>query len=190
MNFEIKMIIIYTVIFTLIGLFVWLFVVLKNKKDKNNIDREYDFATNDENDEDDTTLADYDNYDDYITIPEIGSKTEYDSLDDFFSNFSYREDDYDVVKEEPKINDEKIDYTISINPIKASMKHMEVINVLIGKKSYVFLANGNKLDIGTKIILRIDNKDYNGVVVKTNYERDLSTMNSLPRDLDVVKIVD
>ena len=104
------------------------------------------------------------------------------------SNFSFREDDYDVVKKE-KPKAKKVDYTVSINPIKAAAKHEEVINVLIGKKSYIFLANGNKLDIGTKIILRIDDKDYNGVVVKTNYERDLSTLDSLPRDLNVVKIL-
>ncbi len=188
MSFEIKMIIIYTVIFSLLGLFIWLFVVHKNKKDRENVDKEYDYATDNEFDEEDETLSDYEDYDDYITIPErYGTSTEFDSIDDFLSNFSYREDDYDVVKE--KATPKKVDYTVSINPIKAASKHEEVINVLIGKKSYIFLANGNKLDIGTKIILRIDDKDYNGVVVKTNYERDLSTLDSLPKNLNVVKVI-
>ena len=40
-----------------------------------------------------------------------------------------------------------------------------------------FLANGNKLENGTKIVLRIDDKDYDGVVVKANYEKDLSHKN-------------
>ena len=70
MSFEIKMIIIYTVIFSLLGLFIWLFVVHKNKKDRENVDKEYDYATDNEFDEEDETLSDYEDYDDYITIPE------------------------------------------------------------------------------------------------------------------------
>ena len=65
----------------------------------------------------------------------------------------------------------------------------EVVNVLIGKKAYIFLANGNKLDNGTKIILKIDDKNYNGTVVRGNYERDLTSLKAQPRALVVVKIL-
>ena len=123
------MILIYTCIFALLGFIIWVFVVLKNKKDKKNINREYDYTTDNDLDEEEATLSDYEDYDDFITIPErYGTSTEFDSIDDFLSNFSYREDDYDVVKEE-KPATKKVDYTVSINPIKAAAKHEEVINV-------------------------------------------------------------
>ena len=64
------------------------------------------------------------------------------------------------------------------------------MNVLIGNKAYIFLANGNKLSNGEKIILSIDNKNYPGVVVKSNYSRDLSSLKILPKPLIVVKRID
>ncbi len=187
MSFELKMILIYTIIFVIIGLFIWLFISLKNKKDKEDVSRDYDLSTSDDTDPDDIILSDYEEMDHYITIPSR-TGTGYDSIDDFLNNFSYREDDYDIDEDFEKKED-NIDYTISINPIKMATKSSEVINVLIGKKAYIFLANGNKLDNGTKIILKIDDKNYNGIVVRTNYEKDLSTLETLPRELEVVKIV-
>ena len=187
MSFELKMILIYTLIFAIIGVFIWAFISYKNKKDKKDIDREYDLSTDNDQD-DDLTLSDYENMDTYIPISRSSNSTEFDSIDDFLNNFSFREDDYDVIKEEDNIND-NMDYTISIDPIKSASKNNEVINVLIGKKAYIFLANGNKLENGTKIVLRIDDKDYDGVVVKANYEKDLSTLNTLPKNLEVVKII-
>ena len=155
---------------------------MKNKKEKDAMNRDYDYGnSNEESDEE--SLADYENSDNYIMLPERkGDATTFDSIDDFLNNFSFREDNYDVPPE-----DDSFDYTVSITPIKSNLT--EVVNVLIGKKSYIFLANGNKLDNGTKIVLRIDDKNYNGTIVKANYERDLTSLSSKPRPLDVVKII-
>ena len=155
---------------------------MKHKKEKDAMNRDYDYGnSNEESDEE--SLADYENSDNYIMLPERkGDATTFDSIDDFLNNFSFREDNYDVPPE-----DDSFDYTVSITPIKSNLT--EVVNVLIGKKSYIFLANGNKLDNGTKIVLRIDDKNYNGTIVKANYERDLTSLSSKPRPLDVVKII-
>ena len=73
--------------------------------------------------------------------------------------------------------------------VKVTNNISEVLNVLIGNKAYIFLANGNKLNNGEKIMLSIDNKVYPGVVVKSNYNRDLSALKILPKPLIVVKKV-
>lgn len=209
MSFEIRMILIYTVIFAIIGLFIWLYIITKNKKENEKINRDIDFS-NDDIDPDDVTLSDYDDFvyrslgnskkdDDYIS----------DSLDDFLNNFTYRdeldEDEYEEEIEEDIDNESKakeevmeqakniptnFDYTISVTPVKANTTVSEVLNILIGNKAYIFLANGNKLNNGEKIILNIDNKNYPGVVVKSNYRRDLSNLKILPKPLIVVKKVE
>ncbi len=180
MSFEIRMILIYSIIFVIIGLFVWLIITMKNRKEKAAMEKDYDYSNNNE-ESDEMTLADYDNIDDYIIIPSRKEdENSFDSIDDFLNNFSYREDNYDVPKEE------EMEYSVPA-PIENNLT--EVVNVLIGKKAYIFLANGNKLDNGTKIILKIDDKNYNGTVVRGNYERDLTSLKAQPRALVVVKIL-
>ncbi len=207
MSFEIKMIIIYTIIFVIIGLFIWLYITAKNKREDEKINKDIDFY-NDNDDPEDDSLSNYDEYvhrslgvskknDDYIT----------DSIDDFINNFTYRDSEFEDVIEQSMNNEEEnsakeeieqeaknipndFDYTISISPVKVTNNISEVLNVLIGNKSYIFLANGNKLNNGEKIILSIDDKAYPGVVVKSNYNRDLSTLKILPKPLIVVKKID
>ena len=207
MSFEIKMIIIYTIIFVIIGLFIWLYITAKNKREDEKINKDIDFY-NDNDDPEDDSLSNYDEYvhrslgvskknDDYIT----------DSIDDFINNFTYRDSEFEDVIEQSMNNEEEnsakeeieqeaknipndFDYTISISPVKVTNNISEVLNVLIGNKSYIFLANGNKLNNGEKIILSIDDKSYPGVVVKSNYNRDLSTLKILPKPLIVVKKID
>jgi len=159
---------------------------MKNKKEKDAMNRDYDYGnSNEESDEE--SLADYENTDDYIMLPErSGDSTSFDSLDDFLNNFSYREDDYDI-EEEIEAEPINLDYTVSLTPVKTSST--EVVNVMIGSKAYIFLANGNHLQNGQKVVLRINDKNYNGVVVKENYERDLSSLSSKPKPLDVVEII-
>ena len=130
-----------------------------------------------------------------------------DELDDFLNNFTYREyldDEYeDVIEESIEDNSAKekvmeeaknistnFDYTISISPVKANTTVSEVLNILIGNKAYIFLANGNKLNNGEKIILNINEKEYPGIVVKSNYRRDLSSLKVLPKPLVIVKKID
>ena len=204
-----RMIIIYTIIFILIGLFLWLYIINRNRKEADKITKDFDIDT-DDNDPDDEHLSDYEDYvprslgkprdDDYVS----------NELDDFINNFTYRDyddqryesyveepDDYEdtnekaieEVREQAKNIPNNFDYTISITPVKVTSNISEVLNVLIGNKAYIFLANGNKLNNGEKIILSIDNKNYPGVVVKSNYNRDLSALKILPKPLIVVKKV-
>lgn len=208
MSFEFKMIIIYTIIFVIIGLFIWLYIITKNKREEDKINKDIDFS-NDNDDPEDDTLSNYEDYvhrglgtpkksDDYVT----------DEIDDFINNFTYRDSEYeDIIQEnldkldndtrakeelmeEAKNIPNNFEYTMSITPIKVTNNISEVLNVLIGNKAYIFLANGNKLSNGEKIILSIDNKNYPGVVVKSNYSRDLSSLKILPKPLIVVKKID
>ena len=48
MSFEIKMILIYTIIFVIIGLFIWLYITTKNKKEEEKINRDIDFSNDNE----------------------------------------------------------------------------------------------------------------------------------------------
>lgn len=208
MSFEFKMIIIYTIIFVIIGLFIWLYITAKNKREDEKISRDIDFSSDNDDPEDDS-LSNYDEFvhrslgtsrknDDYLT----------DEIDDFINNFTYRDSEFENVIEESINNEEEVsnakeeieeeaknipsefDYTILATPVEVTNDISEVINVLIGNKSYIFLANGNKLNNGEKIILNIDNNNYPGVVVKSNYNRDLSTLKILPKPLVVVKKID
>ncbi len=205
-----RMIIIYTIIFVIIGLFIWLYVITKNKREAEKINKDIDFS-NDEIDPDDETLADYENYEYHSLGSRRNDDYVSDELDDFINNFTYREtteDDYrytyedepeekiiveqnekakEEVREQAKNIPNNFDYTISITPIKVTNNISEVLNVLVGDKAYIFLANGNKLNNGEKIILSIDNKNYPGIVVKSNYNRDLSALKMLPKPLIVVK---
>lgn len=205
MSFELRMILIYTVIFAIIGLFVWLYIITKNKRENDKINKDIDYS-NDYDDPDDDNLSSYEDY----TPSTLGSRRNdfiSDELDDFLNNFTYREyldDEYeDVIEESIEDNSAKekvmeeaknistnFDYTISISPVKANTTVSEVLNILIGNKAYIFLANGNKLNNGEKIILNINEKEYPGIVVKSNYRRDLSSLKVLPKPLVIVKKID
>ena len=205
MSFELRMILIYTVIFAIIGLFVWLYIITKNKRENDKINKDIDYS-NDYDDPDDDNLSSYEDY----TPSTLGSRRNdfiSDELDDFLNNFTYREyldDEYeDVIEESIEDNSAKekvmeeaknistnFDYTISISPVKANTTVSEVLNILIGNKAYIFLANGNKLNNGEKIILNINDKEYPGIVVKSNYRRDLSSLKVLPKPLVIVKKID
>lgn len=199
MSFELRMIIIYTIIFVIIGLFIWLYITTKNKREDEKITRDIDFS-NDNDDPEDDSLSDYDEYvhrvlgssrkDDYLT----------DEIDDFINNFTYRESDFENVIEQSmkesennqdtqdtQVESVSDDYTISELPVNVNNDIAEVVNILIGNKSYIFLANGNKLNNGERIILSIEDRNYPGVVVKSNYDRDLSTLKILPKPLIIVK---
>ena len=173
MNYELLIIVIYALFFAIIALFIFLYIKRKSRMEKEYIKKEFDY-NNPLEDSDEDSLANYENVDDYIILP---SKTRndsnsFDSIDDFLNNFSFRDEDYQELYEDVKVN-----------------RTEEVVNILIGQKAYIFLANGNKLYDGEKIVLRIDDHDYNGVIVKSNYERDLSSLKTEPKPLYIVKII-
>lgn len=195
MSFELRMIIIYTIIFVIIGLFIWLYITTKNKRENEKISRDIDFSNDNDDDPEDDSLSNYDEYEHRSLSPSRRNDYLTDEIDDFINNFTYRESDFEEVIEksinESNNNDEvesvSDDYTISELPVNVNNDIAEVINILIGNKSYIFLANGNRLNNGEKIILSIEDKNYPGIVVKSNYDRDLSTLKILPKPLIVVK---
>ena len=63
----------------------------------------------------------------------------------------------------------------------------EVVNLLINKKNYIFLANNNHLEKNDHIKVVINNKIYFAVVTKANYYRDINSMKVKPRKLIIVK---
>jgi len=63
----------------------------------------------------------------------------------------------------------------------------EVVNVLINKKNYMFLANGNKVSKGEHIKLVLNKKIYFGLITKGNYMRDIKSLKSKPHKLIVIK---
>ena len=99
MSFEIKMIIIYTIIFVIIGLFIWLYIITKNKREEEKMNRDIDFS-NDNDDPEDDSLS---NYEDYIHrglgTPKNTDGYVTDEIDDFINNFTYR-DEIDTEKYE------------------------------------------------------------------------------------------
>jgi len=63
----------------------------------------------------------------------------------------------------------------------------EVVNVLINKKNYMFLANGNKVSKGEHIKLVLNKKIYFGLITKGNYVRDIKALKNKPHKLIVIK---
>lgn len=63
----------------------------------------------------------------------------------------------------------------------------ELINVLINKKNYPFLANNNHVNKNDHIKVLIDKKVCFGVVTKANYFKDISNMKNKPRKLIIIK---
>ena len=88
-----RMIIIYTIIFVIIGLFIWLYITTKNKREDEKITRDIDFS-NDNDDPEDDSLSDYDEYvhrvlgssrkDDYLTdeIDEVSKNNFIEAMND------------------------------------------------------------------------------------------------------------
>ena len=63
----------------------------------------------------------------------------------------------------------------------------EVVNVLIKKKNYMFLANGNKVSKGEHIKLVLNKNIYFGLITKGNYMRDIKSLKNKPHKLIVIK---
>ena len=63
----------------------------------------------------------------------------------------------------------------------------DVVNILINKRNYVFLANDNVVNKGEHIKVLLNKKIYFGVVTKANYERDIDSLKVKPRKLVIIK---
>lgn len=63
----------------------------------------------------------------------------------------------------------------------------EVVNVLINKKNYMFLANNNKVSKGEHIKLLLNKKIYYGLITKANYMRDMKPLKNKPYKLIIIK---
>ena len=180
------MIIIYTIIFVIIGLFIWLYITAKNKREDEKINKDIDFY-NDNDDPEDDSLSNYDEYvhrslgvskknDDYIT----------DSIDDFINNFTYRDSEFEDVIEQSMNNEEEnsakeeieqeaknipndFDYTISISPIKVTNNISEVLNSAITGK--------------------VDNKSIFNKIIKIFGKEIVSTLKNIISILTIILII-
>lgn len=87
-----------------------------------------------------------------------------------------------------KLEEEKI---AVIEPVQIKEENMpileEVVNVLINKRNYIFLANNNVVNKNDYITINLDGKTYFGVVTKANYEKDISKLKVKPRKLNIIK---
>ena len=63
----------------------------------------------------------------------------------------------------------------------------QVVNVLINKKNYIFLANDNVVNKGDHVKVLLNKKIYYGLITKANYERDINAMKVKPRKLVIIK---
>lgn len=95
-----------------------------------------------------------------------------------------REDEKTDVKEEVKK-----DEIVFVEDLKEE-KVEEVINVLINKRNYIFLANNNYVSKNDHIKLILDGKVYFGTITKANYKRDISNFKIKPKKLIIIKKIE
>lgn len=186
-------------------------IVRKNSSDKMfNKKRENDILEFDDDDDDDfnisiplpSTLQKVveENHDEIKIEPfkqEIEEKEEV--IDDELLNNNDNDKDEvlieeEIIDEEQEQNNElelskveENDTSLNEDIMIKQEKLEEVVNVLINKRNYIFLANNNIVSKNDRLKVVIDNKIYFGVVTKANYIRDINLMKIKPRKLIIVK---
>lgn len=118
------------------------------------------------------------NNDTIVPIVEVTQNNEDSKTEEVTDNKEEKE----VSKNENTPNNDTI---IMVTPNNEKIE--EVVNVLINKKNYVFLANNNIVSKGDRIKLILDGKVYFGTITKANYERDINSFKIKPRKLNVIK---
>ena len=105
------------------------------------------------------------------------------NIKDNVNNETYEKDNKEdnSIFENNKSSNNKIVITTPKNTIE------EVVNILVDKKNYIFLANNNKVSKNEHLKLIINNKICFGTVTKANYIRDISLLKVKPRKLIIVK---
>ena len=85
------------------------------------------------------------------------------------------EDYNDLDDEESSDNDEMLDVK----------KEIELIDIMINDKNYVFDANNYHLNNNQDVLVSINGIDYRGIVTKSNYKADLDDFIQIPTKLEL-----
>lgn len=163
---EILVIIMLALFLMIIAFAVIMYVLVRNNSVTRAFNRGMDHDLDDFDDDDDDEVPN-------IVLPIS-----------FRSNYSSMEEKETEAKEESV--EEPIERSLMEKDDK-NEKMEEVVNILINKKNYIFLANGNQVSKNEHLKLVIDNKIYFGTVTKANYQRDVNVMKVRPKKLIIVK---
>lgn len=100
------------------------------------------------------------------------------------------EDDKDsTIDEVIEVIEDKVEEKenhLSDKNVSTNKNMQEVVNLLIDKKNYVLLANGNQVEKGEHLKIRVLNKIYYATVTKGNYMKDISSFNVKPKKLIII----
>lgn len=100
------------------------------------------------------------------------------------------EDDKDsTIDEVIEVIEDKVEEKenhLSDKNVSTNKNMQEVVNLLIDKKNYVLLANGNQVEKGEHLKIRVLNKIYYATVIKGNYMKDISSFNVKPKKLIII----
>lgn len=166
---EILVLIMLALFLVIIAVAVIIYVSVRRNSVDKKFDKFFDSKYDDDLDDDD---------DDYIPLNIV--------MPSSFKKEEKIENEVVETKEEEEI---QIISPVVVNEAKKE-KIEDVINVLINKRNYIFLANNNIVSKNDHIKLMLDGKVYFGTVTKANYQRDISTLKSKPRKLVIVKSKD
>lgn len=122
----------------------------------------------------------------------VSSVSDMETLSEKTENISIKNDEVtESLKEENVVIDNKeLVKEDNISRIDNNVnKVVDLINVLINKKNYIFLANGNVVSKNDHIKLMLDGKVYFGVITKANYQREIGHFKIKPRKLIIIKLI-
>ena len=202
---EILVILMLGTVFFAIAMFIISFIMIK----KHHVDKAYAKGENelyfDEDDDDEV-----DNQNNSLEEP-IASDEKNDTLElevnnyETFDEVSIEDNSNITLKEEGNLiesslsNESKL-YETSIDIIvpkidkqKEEVKEnentdlQEVVNVIINKKNYIFLANNNVVSKVEHVKILLNKKIYYGLITKGNYKRDIKSLKSKPYKLVIIK---
>jgi len=193
---EILVILTLAAIFFAIAMFITSFIMIRKRQ----VDKAYqkgndNLYLDDDDDDDDDNMQIF-NRDEKIEETETINQENKENADNI--TLSELEENKEHKTEEIKeVNEEKeelpkIDVIVPINneiieEEKQDVDMQEVVNILINKKNYIFLANDNIVKKGEHVKLVLNKKIYFGVITKGNYERDIKLLKSKPRKLVIIK---
>ena len=185
---DILVIIMLALFLIIIAFMVVIYVIVR----RNSVDKKFDRTI----DSDLNNLDDDDDDDDFVNLnivmPSRFKNNEEEKIEEEVKEEikEYVQVENNIV--EPKVVEkenisEEVKKIEPVSIIKNKEKIEELINVLINKKNYIFLANNNVVSKNDYIKLILDGKVYFGVVTKANYKKDISQFKVKPRKLIVVK---
>lgn len=92
----------------------------------------------------------------------------------------------DEIKKYQIDDDDEITKELDVIKPLESLEQLELINVLINKKNFIFDANGNNLQKGERVKVLINRNVFLGIVTKSNYKRNRNEFKVKPQRLIIV----